>query len=193
MARETVYPEWVQQYRTRGTTVKKKGNVFYLYKRTSRRVPGKKYPQPVDTYIGIITPDGVIPSYKKKVSLSDIRVREFGFSRALWQLCPEEWKHILGDDWEDILTIIIHKWSPNTYLCDERTLKKEEDFPHCQFPAQMASLGRRISQKYEVDIKQLEDLKTIFLIHMDKETAVSAIDEDQKKLLEMLDIDLEVY
>ena len=46
---EKRYPDWVQAQRTRGTTVKKKGDTYYLYKRTSRRVPGKKYPQPVDT------------------------------------------------------------------------------------------------------------------------------------------------
>ena len=61
---EKVYPEWVQKYREKGTTVKKKGDSYYLYKRTSRRVPGKKYPQPVDTYVGIITPDG---SYVRRV------------------------------------------------------------------------------------------------------------------------------
>lgn len=60
MRNETVYPEWVQEQRVKGTTVKKVGNTYYLYKRTSKRIPGKKYPQPVDTYIGIITPDGVI-------------------------------------------------------------------------------------------------------------------------------------
>jgi len=42
MKREKVYPEWVQQQRTKGTTVKKVGNTYYLYKRTSKRVPGKK-------------------------------------------------------------------------------------------------------------------------------------------------------
>ncbi len=65
-AAEKRYPDWVQEQRTRGTTVKKKRDTYYLYKRTSRRVPGKKYPQPVDTYIGIITPEGVIKSGKKK-------------------------------------------------------------------------------------------------------------------------------
>ena len=39
---EKKYPDWVQAYRSKGMTVKKKGNSFYLYKRTSRRVPGKK-------------------------------------------------------------------------------------------------------------------------------------------------------
>lgn len=87
-AAEKRYPDWVQEQRTRGTTVKKKGDTYYLYKRTSRRVPGKKYPQPVDTYIGIITPEGVIKSGKKKISLGGIEVKEYGFSQAVWQLCP---------------------------------------------------------------------------------------------------------
>ena len=72
---EKVYPDWVQAQRVKGTTVKKKGDSYYLYKRTSKRVPGKKYPQPVDTYIGIITPQGVIQTEKKKVSLSNIVVK----------------------------------------------------------------------------------------------------------------------
>ena len=50
---EKKYPDWVQKHRTKGTTVKKRGDSYYLYKRTSRRVKGKKYPQPVDTYIGV--------------------------------------------------------------------------------------------------------------------------------------------
>lgn len=70
---EKKYPQWVQEQRTQGTTVKKKGDTYYLYKRTSKRVPGKKYPQPVDTYIGIITPEGVIKSEKKKISLGGDR------------------------------------------------------------------------------------------------------------------------
>ena len=39
---QKTYPEWVQKYREKGTTVKKKGDAYYLYKRTSKRVPGKK-------------------------------------------------------------------------------------------------------------------------------------------------------
>ena len=120
---EKRYPEWVQAQRTRGTTVKKKGDTYYLYKRTSRRVPGKKYPQPVDTYIGIITPEGVIKSEKKKISLGGIEVKEYGFSQAVWQLCPEGWKKPLGDDWEEVLSVILRKWSPETYLSKERKIK----------------------------------------------------------------------
>ena len=113
---QKTYPEWVQKYRTRGKTVKKKGDAYYLYSRTSKRVPGKKYPQPVDTYIGIITPDGIIETNKKKVALTDIEVWEYGFSKAITSLCPKGWKEPLGKDWEDILKILICDWSHNSYL-----------------------------------------------------------------------------
>lgn len=60
------YPDWVKKFRTKGTAIKKVGNSYYLYKHSSKRVPGKKYPQAVDTYIGLITPDGVVKKSKKK-------------------------------------------------------------------------------------------------------------------------------
>lgn len=70
---ESVYPDWVQAHKVRGTTVKKVGENYYLYKHTSKRVPGKKYPQPVDTYIGVITPDGVIESKKRRCPLPKLK------------------------------------------------------------------------------------------------------------------------
>lgn len=81
MKGEIIYPEWVQEQRVRGTTVKKIGGTYYLYKRTSKRVPGKKYPQPVDTYVGIITPDGVIESKKKKLATTSIEVKSMDFRK----------------------------------------------------------------------------------------------------------------
>lgn len=188
---EKRYPDWVQAQRVRGTTVKKKGDTYYLYKRTSKRVPGKKYPQPVDTYIGIITPEGIIKSEKKKISLGGIEVREFGFSRAVWQLCPAGWKEPLGDDWEDVLLIILQKWSPETYLSKEREIKTEEDF-HYQFSAQAASLSRRIYKEHGVGIQKLQELKSIYLLYFEKERVVSKIRSEQEKILAQIKVDLSV-
>ena len=56
---EKKYPDWVQKYRTRGKTVKKK-----------------------------------VESDKKKISLTDIEVWEYGFSKAILDLCPEGWKRL---------------------------------------------------------------------------------------------------
>lgn len=188
---EKTYPDWVQNYRTRGTTIKKKGDAYYLYKRTSRRVQGKKYPQPVDTYVGVITPDGIVKSGKKKVPLTDIEVWEYGYSKAVWDLCPDGWKKPLGSDWEDVLKLIILKWSPTSYLGREDIRKTEQDF-HYQFPAQMASLRRRILKEHGVELQQMDALKTIYLVVMGKEQALSKISEEQSLLIDSLGIELGV-
>lgn len=186
-----VYPDWVLAYRTQGTTVKKVGTNYYLYKHTSKRVPGKKYPQPVDTYIGVITPDGVIKSGKKKLSLTGIEVKEYGFSKALWLLCPESWKRPLGDDWEDVLTIILMKWSPNSYILKERPVRKEEEF-HYQFAAQMSSLSRRLYKEQGVTVEELHQLDTVYLVCLGKENVISKIKEEQQQLLDRLAVHIEV-
>lgn len=188
---EKKYPEWVQKHRARGTTVKKKGDTYYLYKRTSRRVPGKKYPQPVDTYIGVITPQGVVPSNKKKVTLSDAEVWEYGFSKALWELCPDGWKKPLGEDWEDVLSIITLKWSPRSYIQRAGNIKKETDFRY-QFGAQMASLSRRIYKEWGVGIEELHRLDSIYLVLLGKHEVISKISEEQKELLGKIRVNLEM-
>ena len=189
---KTVYPDWVLQWRTRGTAVKRVGNSYYLYKRTSRRVPGKKYPQAVDTYIGVITPEGVIEGNRKKVSVSGIEVREYGFSKTVWEICPESWKKLLGDDWEDVLSKILVDLSPNSYISKERKIN-EESVSRYQIRAQKLSLNRRLLKECGVDLhKDLAVLKTIYLLYLDKGTAVSAVNEAQMQLLNRLGVNLEM-
>ena len=188
---EKRYPDWVQRYRIKGTTVKKKGDVYYLYKRTSRRVKGKKYPQPVDTYIGVITPEGVIQSNKKKISLTDAEVWEYGFLKAVWELCPGDWKKPLGDDWKDVLSIILLKQSPNSYIQKMRTVKKESDF-HDQFAAQTSSLSRRIYKKWGIGLEGLHQLETIYLVCLDKTEIISKVNKEQRELLQKIQVVLEM-
>jgi hypothetical protein len=171
-------------------TVKKKGDAYYLYKRTSKRVPGKKYPQPVDTYVGIITPEGVLESKKKKVELSNIEVWEYGFSKAILELCPEGWKKPLGDEWEDVLRLIICGWSDASYLHREKL--KDKDGFRCQFNVQASSLSRRIWKEHEVDIKELSSLKKIYLLKIGKENVLSKIGPEQEEILIRLGLKLEV-
>ena len=188
---EKVYPAWVQAQRIRGTTVKKKGDSYYLYKRTSKRVPGRKYPQPVDTYIGVITPEGVIQTEKKKVSLSNIIVREFGFSKAVWELCPEAWKKAVGEEWEDVLRKIIIDKSPESYLGMDYTPKAPEEF-HCSVGAQVGMLSRRIFKQHRIEWTELELLKTIYWLRIGKEEAVSQINAEQQALLDRIGVKLEM-
>ena len=166
------YPDWVQEYRTRGTTV-------------------KKYPQPVDTYIGVITPEGVLKSDKKKVTLTEATVKEFGFSRAVEILCPQSWKEPLGKAWQEVLDFIILKESAESYIAAERGMVEILD-PHIQYGAQKGSLIRRMQKESGADMKDLKHLSTIYLIYMDGNKIVSKISDEQQEILRRFHINLEV-
>lgn len=189
-----VYPEWVQQYRTQGHTIKKKGDSYYLYKRTSRRVPGKKYPQPVDTYVGVITPNGVINAEKKIVPAAGVcDVYEYGFSKALLTVCPADWKKAVGEDWQNILYILITKCSKESYLNHEINIPDENNY-RVAWNAQYGSLLRRIKALYKVTRNELEQLKYIYIVHLGKARFISRISTEQQELLKRLGMpQLEVH
>ena len=187
---EKKYPDWVQKQRRKGTTVKEKGGKYYLYKRTSRRVEGKKYPQPVDTYIGVITPDGVIESRRRIVNVTDIEVYEYGFTESVLQLCPESWKKAIGEDWEDYLKVIIKEKSEYTYLLKDNKIKTKEEFRH-NYGAQIGPLNKRMRLETGTDLNELMLLKDIYLIYLEKGPVVSRITEEHREYLKSHGIRLE--
>ena len=187
-----VYPDWVQKYREKGTTVKKVGNNFYLYRHSSKRVPGKKYPVPVDTYLGKITPDGLEKEQaKRKVGTGEVEVKEFGFSKAVEQLCPQSWKEPLGTEWKNTLDFIIMRESPESYIVKIRDVPEELD-PRIQLGAQIGMLNRRMKNDYGVDMKDLKILKTVYAVYVGKKVLLSKTNEKQESLIAKLGISLAV-
>ncbi len=75
-------PDWVMKHKRPGCTIKEISGKYYLYYATSKYVPGKKYPESIQTYIGRITPDGVV---SERVSL-DIGKTE---AKQLKELVPK--------------------------------------------------------------------------------------------------------
>ena len=189
---EKVYPDWVQKQKTTGTTVKKVGNNYYLYKHSSKRVRGKKNPVPVDTYIGKITPDGIEKSGSKKVAVSnaEVIVKEYGFSRSVEVLCPAGWKEPLGKNWQEVLDFIIVRESPESYIPQIRKVPELLD-PHIQLGAQKTALQRRMKKEYGIDFKELRQLSSIYMVSVSGQKLVSRISEGQKSLLERLHLKLE--
>ncbi len=181
----TVYPDWVQQYRTKGMTIKKKGEGYYLYRRTSKRVPGKKYPQPVEYYEGVITPEGLIRGDRRIIhGAAPCVVTEFGFTSAVWLLCPQEWKNPLKDEWEDALKSLILTWSPCSCLSLVYQ-KKDPDSFRCNFQSQSANLIRRFRQADKKwDIRDLDPLKSVYLVRLGDVRLLSRINEEQQKVLD---------
>ena len=193
MKNTKIYPEWVQRHKERGTTIKKVGENYYLYKHSSKRVPGKKNPVPVDTYIGRITPEGVVKGSKKKVDANDseIIVKEYGFSRAVRHLCTPGWREPLGPVWKEVLDYIILKESPESYIWAEYPDSISLD-PHIQPGVQKTSLVRRIKQEYGVEWKELHLLSTIYLVSFSGKKAISKVSDEQKLLLEKIGLEMEV-
>lgn len=188
-----VYPEWVQKYRAQGTTVKKVGDNYYLYKHSSKRVPGKKNPVPKDVYIGRITPEGVVKSGSKKVNAETgaVIVKEFGFTTAMEMLCTQGWKDPLGKDWRAVLDRIILSESPESYITEVRNVSDELD-PHIQFGAQKSSFQRRMKNESGVEIKDLKPLLTIYIVRIGGKNVLSRVSQEQSELLARLGIKLEV-
>lgn len=190
----TVYPEWVQEQKVKGTTVKKVGSNYYLYKHSSKRVPGKKNPIPVDTYIGKITPNGIEKSGSKKVSMNhgNVIVKEYGFSRAVEMLCPISWKEPLGNNWQAVLDFIIVRESPESYIPLVREVPKLLD-SHIQYGSQKAALQRRMKTEYGVGLGDLAPLATIYMVRLAGKDIISNISEEQDVLLKELGLKLEVH
>ena len=188
-----VYPDWVQEQRTTGTTVKRVGNNYYLYKHSSKRVPGKKNPVPVDTYIGKITPDGIERSSLKKVDVNvpEVVVKEYGFSRAVELLCPAGWKEPLGENWQEVLDFIIVCESPESYIPQIRKVPQQLE-PHIQLGAQKSSLQRRMRKEYGVEMKDIRTFMTIYIVRIAGRSLLSVVSDAQKELLCKLNLKLEV-
>lgn len=172
------YPDWVNQFKTKGTSIKKVGDSYYLYSNTSIYVKGKKYPQPIQSFIGVITPDGVIETHKRKVSLTNIEVFEYGFTTAILSLCPSEWKKQIGKDWYDVLCHIILSHSNLSFVLHKKSFK-EIDQDQYDFQAQEVKLF----QELEITVDELESLKTIFALSIDHKIVLAKISASQQEIL----------
>lgn len=182
---KTVYPDWVQRYRKKGMTVKKKDNGYYLYRRTSRRVPGKKNPQVVEEYQGVITPEGLVRP-KRLILQDDVHcmVKEYGFTKAVLLLCPESWKRVIKDEWNDVLKEEILKESPFSYLSLTYQKKGADSF-QCNLTSQYRNLIKRFKELGpECSLHDLDPLKEIYLVRIGSHEILTDINEEQQEVLD---------
>ena len=68
-------PEWVLKYKKPGCTIKEINGKYYLYYATSRYDPNKSYPVSIQTYIGRITPEGVV-SERVSIDISKTEAKQ---------------------------------------------------------------------------------------------------------------------
>jgi len=78
------YPDYVKQYRPKGTIIKRVNDDYYAYYATSKRVPDKSYPvQVIKGLAGKIDNTGFHPLTKAVVNTENIVIRECGFTNFL--------------------------------------------------------------------------------------------------------------
>lgn len=78
-------PEFAKPYKKKGYDVRKQKDNYFLYKISSHRVPGMKYPKLDQEYIGIIKPDGTLLEKKKYALTNSRQYLEFGLSNFLYR------------------------------------------------------------------------------------------------------------
>ena len=181
------YPDWVNAFKEKGTSVKKVGNEYYLYSATSKRVPGKKYPQPVEEYIGIITREGVVRTKVRKISTDSVRVYEYGMSYALQKLLPQAFL-INSHDKETLRHTFLHivkRFSPKSYLLRGTELPDLSGL-HVNLNMQV----KRYERLAGVSIEDLRPLSELYLVETRECDMLSEVTPEMREIFTKLGVEV---
>jgi len=182
------YPEWVNAHKEKGTSVKKVGSEYYLYRSTSKRIPGKKYPQPVQEYIGIIKKEGVVRSSIRKISTDRVRIYEYGMSYALQSLLPEKFL-INSHDRETLYFAFLHivrHFSPKSYLLRGVELPSLSDL-HININMQILRYERLAG----VSIENMRPLSELYMVETRECDMLSEITSEMRIQFKELGVDID--
>ena len=187
------YPDYVKRFRPKGTVVKKVNDSYYVYKATSKRVPGKNYPvQVVEGIEGKIDESGFHPVSSVRVELGEVVVRECGFTNYLLQFEDLYIANFTGRAKKDSRTIfrsLIVYLSNNSYLGDETDI----DIFSTDELAEKYGIGipnqlTVIQKLIECSLEQLEPLKYICNVRMGGKLFHSRLTKTQIDLLRKLGV-----
>ena len=187
------YPDYVKQYRPKGTIIKKVNDTYYAYYATSKRVPEKSYPvQVVKGLAGKIDKNGFHPLARAVVDTEHAVVRECGFTNFLLKFEKEyisRRKEPVRER-KNIYRSTIVYLSNNSYLNDEpeTTIYPVEELIekfHIGIPNQITA----ISKISEYKLEELEGLKYICNVRMGNRVFKSELSRAQKELIERLGIE----
>jgi hypothetical protein len=183
----SAYPDWVTEHRKPGTSVKKVGDSYYLYKTTSVRIPGKKNPQPKSEYIGRITRNGVEASGVRKLQAQTCRVYEYGFSRALEKLWSEKTDRDIGDKRKarQIFLNVVMKHSERSHLLRGGGISTPEELHVC-----ICAYEKKFERLTGIEIKSLLPLSRIYLVEMGGKEIISEISPPLRELMKELGVSL---
>ena len=186
------YPDYVKQFRPKGTIVERVNDTYYAYYATSQRVPDKKYPvQVIKGLAGKTDAYGFHPLTRNVVDTEHVIIRECGFTNFLLKF-EEEYisrrKETVAVA-KNIYRSMIVYLSNNSYLNEEPgiTLYPREELIerfHIGIPNQLTAISKLTGYRLE----KLEPLKYICSVRMGKRMYQGELSEAQKKLLDRLGV-----
>ena len=184
------YPENITKYRPKGCIIKKVNNKYYVYKATSKRVEGKKYPvQVIEGLVGEIDDFGFHKLNTQKVDTTNVEIREYGFTNFIL-LYEEEYlsrQNYKKSDAIHILHSLIVYLSPMSYLQDEETIDDIDTLINkygIGIPNQISSISKSIGYSLE----EIERLKYICLVKMGNKKFYSDLTIEQKNIIESIGV-----
>ena len=186
------YPDYVKQFRPKGTIVKRVNDTYYAYYATSKRVPNKKYPvQVIRGLAGRIDESGFHKLSKAFVDTGHVVVRECGFTNFLLKFEDEyvsRRKETMRERRNLYRSMIVYL-SNNSYLNDERgtTIYSAVEMVR-KFRIGIPNQVTAISRICEYDLKELEPLKYICSVTMGERRFESELTKSQRELLERIGI-----
>lgn len=161
-----LYPDWVDQYRGNGRSVKKRKNGFALYSCTSVYVKGGK-PKSVQKYLGMITEkDGFIP---KAVPYTETIYLEYALSKLIYLNYSASVKHSLGRATDDLVRLGIISFvfgGVSLYFLQSSALTCQDsdalyDYSTKISPVRIRTAAKKISSLLEDTISDEMDRLTI--------------------------------
>ena len=186
------YPDYVKKYKPKGTIVKFVRNQYYVYEATSKRVPGKKYPQQViGDLVGKIDYSGFHKSTKCLCDISNPIIREFGFSRLMMKFYDDfKGRNNLNKrDSKNLYITFLLMLSPQSYLQDEEDFEVISKERICnKFNMSICQQLDAILKSTGFDKEKLEPLKYICTVKLGTRIIVGKLNDTQKEIIESMGI-----
>lgn len=188
MPRVPVYPAWVRELCPPGHSLKRKGDNYYLYETKSVYVPGKKNPQPRSKYVGVITREGIRYSSRRVVNTDEHpEWYEYGFTYCFYEQCfkvlLKEFK--ANELAEEVTLNVFQQLSPKSYALKDKVITAPEELHVC-----VCNQMRKIEDKLKISFSDYECLKDIHILELNGKKIITAVSDEQKKLIDQLGVDV---
>ena len=188
------YPDYVKQFRPKGTVVKHINGKYYAYYATSKRVPGKNYPvQIVKGLAGTIDQFGFHDAIVR-INKEQLRIRECGFTNFLLKF-EDRYVYDLRRkmdkyDAHCLYRSMIVYLSNNSYLNEDKEYKiySTEELVK-KFKIGVPNQVTAITKLCEIPLKELEPLKQILCIPTETQILESTLTDEQRRVLERMGLD----